>query len=100
MLSGREAKRPTGLQPLVDSSTPSEPAFPDTAPNNDPNAPPLDMLVNKSMLYAAGLKHGANPYLVMGLAWHESYAGPGAVTDWASLRADCRHYVWAFTTRR
>ena len=30
------------------------------------------MLITKSMLYAAGLKHGVNPYLVMGLAWHES----------------------------
>ena len=23
------------------------------------------------------------------------YAGGGAVTEWANLRADCRHYVWA-----
>src|SRR5256714_13781740 len=30
------------------------------------------MMITKSMLYAAGLKHGVNPYLVMGLAWHES----------------------------
>ena len=30
------------------------------------------MMVTKSMLYAAGMKHGVNPYLVMGLAWHES----------------------------
>jgi soluble lytic murein transglycosylase-like protein len=116
------------------------------------------------MLYAAGLKHHVNPYLVMALAWHESgwqptvissagavgvmqvmpstaaadgplllhrrvnlfdpgdnidmgtailksnldrydddlakaltayYAGGGAVTDWAHLRADCKRYVWA-----
>jgi hypothetical protein len=23
------------------------------------------------------------------------YAGEGAVTEWATMRADCRHYVWA-----
>jgi soluble lytic murein transglycosylase-like protein len=71
-LRGPEAKAPTGLQPGVDSNTPSEPPLPDAAANTDPNAPPLDMLVTKSMLYAAGLKHSVNPYLVMGLAWHES----------------------------
>jgi soluble lytic murein transglycosylase-like protein len=139
-------------------------SLPATDPNADPNAPALDMLITKSMLYAAALKHGVNPYLVMGLAWHESgwqasvvssagavgimqvmpataavdgpallhrsvnlfdpgdniemgtailkhnldrynndiakaltayYAGGGAVTEWANLRADCRHYVWA-----
>ena len=116
------------------------------------------------MLYASGLQNHVNPYLVMGLARHESgwqlsaissagavgimqvmpataaadgpillhrrvnlldpgdnidlgtailkhnldryhndlaraltayYAGGGAVTDWAHLRADCRRYVWA-----
>jgi hypothetical protein len=26
------------------------------------------------------------------------YAGGGAVTDWAHLRADCRRYVWAVYT--
>ena len=25
-----------------------------------------------ALLYAAGMKHGVNPFLVMGLAWHES----------------------------
>jgi len=161
-LQGPEAKPPTGLQATVDPSTVA--SWPPTEPAYDPNGPPLDMLITKSMLYAAGLKHGVNPYLVMGLAWHESgwqatvvssagavgvmqvmpatadvdgpklvhrtvnlydpgdnidlgtailknnldhwnndiakalcayYAGGGAVSEWATMRADCRHYVWA-----
>src|SRR5712664_1769081 len=161
-LRGPEAKPPEELQSLNESS-PSR-SWPATDPTIDPNAPPLDLLITKSMLYAAALKHGVNPYLVMGLAWHESgwqaavvssagavgimqvmpstaaaagprllnrnvnlydpgdnidlgtailrnnldtyhndlakaltayYAGGGAVTEWAKLRADCRHYVWA-----
>lgn len=140
----------------------------DSAPAPDPASEavdaPLDMLITKSMLYAAGIKFHVNPFLVMGLAWHESgwqpsvvssagavgimqvmpataandgpkllgrtvdlfdpgdnidlgtallkyelnaydndiakalcayYAGGGAVTDWAHMRADCRRYVWA-----
>ncbi|HEY0829660.1 MAG TPA: lytic transglycosylase domain-containing protein [Candidatus Dormibacteraeota bacterium] len=161
-LQGAEAQPPTGLQPAIDSSSTS--AWPQTDPSSDPSGPPLDMMITKSMLYAAGIKHGVNPYLVMGLAWHESgwqasvvssagavgimqvmpstaaadgpallnrdvnlfdpgdnidmgtailknnlnrynndlakaltayYAGGGAVTEWAHLRADCRRYVWA-----
>jgi soluble lytic murein transglycosylase-like protein len=161
-LQGAEAQPPTGLQPVIDSGSTS--AWPQTDASSDPNGPPLDMMITKSMLYAAGLKHGVNPYLVMGLAWHESgwqpsvissagavgimqvmpstaaadgpallnrdvnlfdpgdnidmgtailknnlnrynndlakaltayYAGGGAVTEWAHLRADCRRYVWA-----
>jgi len=159
---GPDAAPPTGLQPAIavdDTST-----WPQTDPNSDPNGPSLDMMITRSMLYAAGLKHGVNPYLVMGLAWHESgwqpsvvssagavgimqvmpstaaadgpallnrnvnlydpgdnidmgtaiiksnlnrynndlakalcayYAGGGAVTEWANMRADCRRYVWA-----
>jgi soluble lytic murein transglycosylase-like protein len=161
-LQGPEANPPTGLQPTVDAN--SVTSFPATDSTNDPNLPSLDMQITKSMLYAAGIKHGVNPYLVMGLAWHESgwqasvvssagavgvmqvmpstaavdgpkllnravnlydpgdnidlgtaiikhnldaynndlakalcayYAGGGAVTEWATMRADCRHYVWA-----
>ena len=161
-LEGPEAKPPTGLQPVIDANNTA--AWPATDPNTKPNAPPLDILSTKSMLYAAVLKHGVYPYLVMGLAWHESgwqasavssagavgimqvmpataaadgpkllnrtvnlydpgdnidlgtailkqnldhwgndiakalcayYAGGGAVTEWATMRADCRHYVWA-----
>ena len=161
-LQGPEAKPPTGLQPAIDPENVPSLTAPD--PSGDPAAPSLDMMITKSMLYAAALKHGVNPYLVMGLAWHESgwqaavvssagavgimqvmpataaadgpallhrkvnlfdpgdnidlgtailknnldryhddlakaltayYAGGGAVTDWAHLRADCRRYVWA-----
>jgi soluble lytic murein transglycosylase-like protein len=161
-LQGPEANPPTGLQPTVDTSAVA--SFPATDSTNDPNVSSLDMQITKSMLYAAGIKHGVNPYLVMGLAWHESgwqasvvssagavgvmqvmpataavdgpkllnrdvnlydpgdnidlgtaiikhnldayhddlakalcayYAGGGAVTEWATMRADCRHYVWA-----
>jgi soluble lytic murein transglycosylase-like protein len=58
---------PPALEPISASS-----AEPPTDASIDPNAPSLDPLVIKSMLYAAGQKHGVNPYLVMGLAWHES----------------------------
>ena len=154
---------PAGFDPVGASSASSPDPNPviDAA---DPNGPPLDLMVTKSMLYAAGVKLGVNPYLVMGLAWHESgwqasavssagavgimqvmpatasvdgpallgrsvdlydpgdniemgtailknnlghwhndlakalcayYAGGGAVTDWAIMRADCKRYVWA-----
>jgi hypothetical protein len=154
---------PTGFDPIVAST----PASPDPEPVVDltgATGPSLDLMITKSMLYAAGLKHGVNPYLVMGLAWHESgwqasvvssagavgimqvmpataavdgpallgrsvdlydpgdnidmgtailknnldhwrndlakalcayYAGGAAVSDWASMRADCKRYVWA-----
>ncbi len=39
------------------------------------------MMITTSMLYAAGLKHGVNPYLVMGLAWHESGWQPSVVSS-------------------
>lgn len=61
---------PTGFDPIVAASTPSPEAWPATDP--DPNGPSLEMMITKSMLYDAGLRHGVNPYLVMGLAWHES----------------------------
>src|SRR2546430_12077117 len=69
-LRGPEAKPPTGLQPAIEPENVPSPITPD--PGGDPAAPSLDMMITKSMLYAAGLKHGVNPYLVMGLAWHES----------------------------
>ena len=152
---------PAAFQPAIVSTDSSWPA---TDPSSNSNGPSLDLMITRSMLYAAGLKHHVNPYLVMGLAWHESgwqasvvssagavgimqvmpataavdgpwllhryvnlydpgdnidlgtailknnldhygndlaraltayYAGGGAVTDWAHLRADCRRYVWA-----
>src|SRR3989442_2461703 len=80
-----EAKPPTGLQAAIDPENVPSLTAPD--PSGDPAAPSLDMMITKSMLYAAALKHGVNPYLVMGLAWHESgwqagvvsSAGPGGV---------------------
>src|SRR2546428_11846787 len=77
-LQGPEAKPPTGLQPAIDPENIPIATAPD--PNGDPAAPSLDMMITKSMLYAAALKHGVNPYLVMGLAWHESgwQAGVGS----------------------
>ena len=161
-LQGAEAQPPTGLQPQFGAAPQAD--CPSTDPTGDPSSPALQMMIIKSMLYAAGLKHGVNPYLVMGLAWHESgwqpsvvssagavgimqvmpataaadgpallnrtvnlydpgdnidmgtailknnlnrynndlakaltayYAGGSAVTEWGSLRADCRRYVWA-----
>ena len=154
---------PSGFDPIVAASTPS-PGPPPPLDLSGPDGPSLDMMITKSMLYAAGMSHGVNPYLVMGLAWHESgwqssvvssagavgimqvmpataavdgpellgrnvnlydpadnvdlgtailkrnldhwqndlakalcayYAGGGAVTDWSSMRADCKRYVWA-----
>jgi len=161
-LQQMEAQAPPGLQPISGSSSPAAP-MPPTDPVADPKAPSLELLTTKSMLYAAGVNHGVNPYLVMGLAWWESgwneaavssagaigimqvmpataesdgpvllhrqvnlndpqdnidmgtailganldryhndlakalvayYAGGAAVTDWADLRPDERHYAW------
>ena len=161
-LSGPEAKPPAGLDAVGDQS--ADVALPATDPVANAGGPPLELLIIRSMLYAAGIKHQVNPYLVMGLAWHESgwqpsvvssagavgvmqvmpataavdgpsllhrtvnlydpadnidlgtailknnldhynndlakalcayYAGGAAVTDWATMRADCRHYAWA-----
>lgn len=51
------------------------------APTIDPNAPPLDLRITKSMLYAAAVKHRVNPNLVMGLAWWESGWNQSAVSN-------------------
>lgn len=59
---------PRGFDPVVVVSSPSPEAYAPT----DSIGPSLDLMITKSMLYAAGLRHGVNPYLVMGLAWHES----------------------------
>lgn len=70
---------PTGFDPIVAATTPSPEAWPVTDP--DPNGPSLQMMITKSMLYDAGVKHGVNPYLVMGLAWHESGWQSSAVSS-------------------
>jgi soluble lytic murein transglycosylase-like protein len=74
-----ESQPPPPLAPVADSSAVAP--LPPTAPAIDPNAPQLEMLITKSMLYAAGLRHGVNPYLVMGLAWHESGWNPSAISS-------------------
>jgi soluble lytic murein transglycosylase-like protein len=74
-----ESKPPPGLEPIAATSD-VEPV-PPTGPTADPSSPALELLVTKSMLYAAGIKHGVNPYLVMGLAWHESGWNPNAVSS-------------------
>src|SRR3989454_8830424 len=78
-LQGPEAKPPPGLQPAINPENVPSLTAPD--PSGDPAAPSLDMLITKSMLYAAALKHGVNPYLVMGLAWHESGWQAGVVSS-------------------
>ncbi|HLZ93986.1 MAG TPA: transglycosylase SLT domain-containing protein [Candidatus Dormibacteraeota bacterium] len=54
---------------------------PAPAPAIDPNAPPLDLRITKSMLYAAAIEHGVNPNLVFGLAWWESGWNESAVSS-------------------
>ncbi len=71
------APPPAGLQPEIDSQA----AWPATESTANPNGPSLEMRITRSMLYAAALKHRVNPYLVMGLAWHESGWRPSAVSS-------------------
>lgn len=58
------------------SALPPAPADTGTSPSAvavaDSHAQATDRNAIKSMLYAAAVKKGINPYLVMGLAWHES----------------------------
>ena len=79
VLQGPEAHPPTGLSPVaVDTS--SVP-WPSTAPSFDPSSPSLDLMITKSMLWAAAIRHGVNPYLVMGLAWWESGWNESAISS-------------------
>jgi soluble lytic murein transglycosylase-like protein len=69
-------------QPLPDMSYQLSGAPPSPpAPSIDPNAPPLDLRITKSMLYAAAVEHGVNPNLVFGLAWWESGWNQSAVSS-------------------
>jgi len=45
------------------------------------SAPPLDLRVTKSMIYAAALEQHVNPYLAMGLGWWESGWNESAVSS-------------------
>jgi hypothetical protein len=74
-----ESKPPPVLPPVVVSGEAAP--LPPTTEVHDPNEPQLELLVMKSMLYSAGLKHGVNPYLVMGLAWHESGWNASAISS-------------------
>jgi soluble lytic murein transglycosylase-like protein len=74
-----EPNPPPALEPVA---APSEvPILPSPEPTSDSSSLQLDLLITKSMLYSAGLKHGVNPYLVMGLAWHESGWNPAAISS-------------------
>jgi len=70
---------PAGLQPVINQNEVAD--WPSTAPTNEHSGPSLDLMVTKSMLYDAALRHGVNPYLVMGLAWHESGWNASAVSS-------------------
>ncbi len=74
---------PAGLQAVVEPGAQSTAVadWPATGPSLGSGGPSLDMMVTKSMLYAAAVRHGLNPYLVMGLAWHESGWNPNAVSS-------------------
>lgn len=66
------------------SALPPAPADTGTSPSAvavaDSHAQATDRNAIKSMLYAAAVKKGINPYLVMGLAWHESGWQPRIVS--------------------
>ncbi len=55
--------------------------LPSTDPTVDPSGPSLDLLITKSMLYDAAMRFHVNPYLVMGLAWHESGWQPDVISS-------------------
>lgn len=66
--------------PALDQQMSIDPGSP-PSPSIDPNAPPLDLRVLKSEIYAAAVKHHLNPYLAMGLGWWESGWNQSAVSS-------------------
>jgi len=78
-LTGPDASPPPSFAPVTTDSSSS--AFPATGPSFDPSSPSLDLMITKSMLWAAAVKHNVNPYLVMGLAWHESGWNESAISS-------------------
>ena len=66
--------------PAFDQQMSIDPGSP-PSPSIDPNAPPLDLRVLKSEIYAAAVKHRLNPYLAMGLGWWESGWNQTAVSS-------------------
>jgi soluble lytic murein transglycosylase-like protein len=75
-----QAISPDQALPPLNYQLSGDPGSP-PAPTIDPNAPPLDLRILKSMLYAAAVKHRVNPNLVMGLAWWESGWNQSAVSN-------------------
>lgn len=69
---------PAGLQPV---SSDTQAPWPATDPSAEAGGPSLDIRILRSMLYAAAVEHHVNPYLVMGLAWHESGWQPSVVSS-------------------
>ncbi len=78
-ISGPDPSPPSGLVAAGDQN--AQAILPSTDSSTDPSGPPLDLLITKSMLYAAGVKFHVNPYLVMGLAWHESGWQPAVISS-------------------
>jgi soluble lytic murein transglycosylase-like protein len=65
------------------NAVPAAPVDAGTAPPNvvaDATVQPTGPKAIKAMLYAGAVKRGLNPYLVMGLAWHESGWQPSIVS--------------------
>ncbi len=74
--SGSDLSAPVGLPPApADTGISSS-----DLPFVNPQVHPADHKVIKSLLYAAAVKRGINPYLVLGLAWHESGWQPSVVS--------------------
>ena len=70
---------PAELQPVIDQAAMA--TWPSTDPSASVSGPSLQLMITKSMLYAAGIKFHVNPYLVMGLAWHESGWQPAVISS-------------------
>jgi soluble lytic murein transglycosylase-like protein len=66
--------------PTLDQQMTIDPGLP-PSPSVDPNDPPLELRVIKSMIYASAVNHRVNPYLVMGLGWWESGWNQSAVSS-------------------
>jgi soluble lytic murein transglycosylase-like protein len=85
VMQSKDSAPPGDFQAFAQPVTtpPPTPAqlLPSTASSQNPGGPPLDLMVIKSMLYAAAVKHGVNPYLVMGVAWWESGWNESAVSS-------------------
>lgn len=79
-VAGPDASPPPAFGPVTVTGS-SSASWPATGPSYDPSSPSLDLMITKSMLYSAALKRGVNPYLVMGLAWHESGWNESAISS-------------------